>query len=215
MSDKTLRQDVLDELEFEPSLDATNIGVTVDSGVVTLTGHVMSFAEKVAAEKAARRVRGVRAIAQEIHVQSPRETTCSDDGLAKRAADILSWNIQVPSDSIKITVQDGWATLTGAVDWQFQKLAAEDDIRRLSGLQGVHSEIAINPKLQISDIQKRIEEALKRTAAVEAKGIEVTAVDGKVTLRGTVHSWEERYAAESAAWSAAGVHSVDDFLAVN
>ncbi|MFI5016175.1 MAG: BON domain-containing protein [Hyphomicrobiales bacterium] len=215
MSDKRLRQDVLDELEFEPSLDAKNIGVAVDSGVATLTGHVASYAEKIAAENATRRVRGVRAIAQEIHVQSDGESRFSDDALAKRAADILSWNIQVPSDAIMITVQHGWATLTGAVDWQFQKQAAEDDIRRLSGVQGVHNEIKINPQLQVADIQGRIEDALKRHAAVEAKGIRVTAVDGKVTLEGTVHSWDERFAAESAAWSAAGVHAVEDRLAIS
>jgi osmotically-inducible protein OsmY len=214
MSDKILRQDVLDELEFEPSLDAAHIGVTVDSGVVTLTGHVASYAEKIAAEKAARRIRGVRAIAQEIHVQSSRDTKFSDDALAMRAADILSWNIQVPSDTIKITVQDGWATLTGDVDWQYQRQAAEDDIRRLSGVRGVHNEIKINPQLHVADVQKRIEDALKRSAAVEAKGIHVTAADGKVTLRGTVHSWDERFAVESAAWSAAGVHAVEDFLTI-
>jgi osmotically-inducible protein OsmY len=214
MSDKTLRHDVLNELDFEPCLDAAHIGVAVDEGVVTLTGHVLSYAEKVAAERAARRVRGVRAIAQEIHVQSSQDERFSDDALAKRAADILGWNIQVPSDSIAITVQQGWVTLSGEVDWQFQRQAAEEDIRRLSGVRGIHNEIVVRPRLQVADIHKRIEAALQRNAAVEAKGIEVTTVDGKVTLRGTVHSWDERIAAENAAWSAPGVHAVEDFLAI-
>src|SRR6516225_5815603 len=123
MSDLTLRQDILDELEFEPRIDAANIGVAVAKGVVTLTGHVSSYAQKIAAEAAARRVKGVRAIAQEIEVRFPFEKKDSDDEIAKRVADILQWDSMVPDEAIQVSVQKGWVTLSGTVDWQYQRMA--------------------------------------------------------------------------------------------
>jgi osmotically-inducible protein OsmY len=216
MDDKLVREDVLDELEFDPSVDATNIGVAVDEGVVTLTGHVSSYAEKTAAECAARRVRGVRAIAQEIEVRYPSEKKALDDEIAKRALTVLNWDAMIPQDAVKVTVQKGWVTLTGEVNWQYQKEAAVDAVRKLSGVTGVHDCISIKPQtVHVSDIKKKIEDALARHAQIEAEAIRVDIRDGnKVSLQGKVDSWEEREAVESAAWSVAGVQSVDDRLTI-
>lgn len=212
MSDLELRLAVLAELEYEPSIDAANIGVTVDRGVVTLSGHVANYAEKVAAERAVRRVKGVRAIAEEIEIRLPREKKTADDEIAKRAADILRWDSQVPKDAIEITVQDGWVTLSGTVEWQFQRTAAESDIYKLSGVAGVNNHVKIRSRVQAADIQNRIEDALKRNAEIEAEGIDVTVRDGTVTLTGFVHDLAEHDAIRNAAWSAPGVQSVDDRL---
>src|SRR6516225_1555179 len=132
MDDKLVRDDVLEELDFDPSIDATNIGVAVDEGVVTLSGHVSSYAEKIAAESAARRVRGVRAIAQEIEVRYPGEKETADDEIAKRVLSVFRWNAMIPQEAVKVTVQKGWVTLRGEVNWQYQKKAAEDAIRQLA-----------------------------------------------------------------------------------
>ncbi len=216
MDDKLVREDVLDELEFDPSIDATNIGVAVDDGVVTLTGHVSSFAEKTAAECATRRVKGVRAIAQEIEVRYPSEKKTADDEIAKRALTVLNWGAMIPQDAVKVTVQKAWVTLTGEVNWQYQKKAAEDAIRKLSGVTGVSNCISIKPQtVDVSDIKKQIEDALARHAQIEAQAIRVDVRDGnKVSLQGKVDSWEEREAVENAAWSVAGVQSVDDRLTI-
>ena len=140
MSDSALRQDIIDELDFEPSVKAAHIGVAVDSGVVTLSGHVCSYAEKLAAEQAAKRVKGVKAIAQEIEVRYPSDLKTADDEIAKRAVNILRWSAVVPQDAVQVKVQDGWVTLSGQLEWQFQRTAAETEIRRLSGVAGVINE---------------------------------------------------------------------------
>jgi len=216
MSDLQLRQDVLDELEFEPSVNAAHIGVAVDKGVVTLSGHVGSYAEKTAAVTSARRVKGVRAIADDIEVRYASDKKTSDDEIAKRAIDILGWDTVVPSGSIQVTVRDGWVTLIGTVDWYYQKKAAEEDIQKLSGVRGVINNIEIKPRAKADDVKKKIEEALKRYAEVEAKAIRVTVLDNdKVILEGKVDNWDERYAVENAAWSAPGVRSVEDRLAIS
>ena len=208
-----MRQHILDELEFEPSVNAAHIGVAVDRGVVTLTGHVSSYTEKLAAVKAARRVKGVRAIAEEIEVRFPNGKKTADDEIAKRTADILEWDALVPKESIQITVHDGWVTLAGNVDWYFQKIAAEDDVRKLSGVRGVTNNIAIVPRVRGEDVKRKIEDALKRNAQIEAEAIQVTVRGGnKIILEGKVHNWDERYAIETAAWSAPGVKSVEDRL---
>ena len=214
MEDKTLRQIIIDELDYEASIDAAHIGVAVDSGVVTLTGHVGNYAEKVAAEEAVKRVRGVRAIAEEIEVRYPGAKKTSDDEIAKRAIDILSWDVRVAYHSIQVKVQQGWVTLSGEVDWQYQKQAAEETIRKLSGIVGVSNLISIKARPQPADVKKRIEDALKRSAEVEANSIRVSVKDGKVTLEGKVRAWYERRLAEQAAWSAQGVSAVEDRLAV-
>jgi osmotically-inducible protein OsmY len=215
MDDKLLRQNVLDELDFEPSIDAANIGVAVSDGVVTLTGHVPSYAEKLAAERATRKIKGVRAIAQEIEVRYPTDKKTADDEIAKRALSILKWHVMIPEDAVKVTVQKGWVTLAGELNWQYQRKDAEDAVRKLSGVTGVTNSIALKPTVSVSDIKRKIEGALARHAHIEAEGIRINVRDGnKVSLEGKVDSWDEREAVENAAWSVAGVQSVDDRLTI-
>jgi len=214
MSNKQLRQDILDELDFEPSVNATNIGVAVDNGVVTLNGHVSSYAEKIATEQAVRRVKGVRAIAQELEVRYPSERKTADDEIAKRALDILRWSL-VSSEAIKLTVHSGLITLSGEMEWQYQKKAAEDAVRKLSGIVGVINNIKIKPQVSVSDLKQKIEDALKRSAEVEARAIRITVRDGgNILLEGKVHDWMERDVVENAAWSAPGVTVVEDRLTI-
>jgi len=214
MSDITLRQNVLDELEFEPSLDAANIGVAVEDGVVTLTGHVGSYAEKVAAEHVVQRVRGVRAVAQEIEVRYAADKKTADDQIAKRALDIIAWDTTVPEDKVMVKVENGWITLTGEVAWQFQRTAAEHAVRRLTGVVGVTNLMTVRPHVDAAGVKHRIEDALKRNAELEAGAIRVNVVGGKVTLEGNVRAWHERAVAERAAWAAPGVNAVEDHLTV-
>jgi osmotically-inducible protein OsmY len=212
--DKQLRQDILDELDFEPSIKAASIGVSVENSVVTLTGHVSSYAEKIAAEQAVRRVKGVRAIAQEIEVRFPSDKKTADDEIAKRALDMLRWSF-VPSDVVKLTVHHGLITLSGEVEWQYQKRSAEDTVRKLSGIVGVINDIRIKPQVSVPDLKKKIEDALKRSAEVEAKAIRITVRDGgNILLEGKVHDWLERGVVEYAAWSAPGVKAVEDRLTI-
>lgn len=213
MSDLTLRQTVLDELEFEPSVDAAHIGVAVKDGVVTLSGHVGSYAEKLAAEQATRRVKGVQAIAQEIEVRYPEDQKTADDEIAARALNILRWSAVVPAGSVLVKVQDGWVTLSGQVSWQYQRNAAESQIRRLSGVKGVVNSVTIKSRVQPIDVKRKIEDALKRNAEIQAQSIRVSVEDGgRVELEGNVHDWREREVAENAAWSVPGVVRVDDRL---
>lgn len=215
MPDTQLRQLVIDELEFEPSIDATNVGVLAHDGVVTLTGHVRSYAEKVAALQAARRVRGVRAIAQEIEVRYPGEAKAADDEIATRVLTVLEWDAMVPEDRIRVTVQNGWVNLGGTLDWQYQKKAAEDAVRKLVGVVGVTNAITMKASVQAADIKKKIEDALARNAHIEARDIRVSVSDHNVSLEGIVDSWEVHDAVENAAWSVPGVQSVDDHLTVS
>jgi hyperosmotically inducible protein len=211
MGDLQLQRDVVDELEYEPSVDAAHIGVAVDKGVVTLTGHVASYAEKQSAIAAVRRIKGVRAIAEEIEVRYPSDKKTSDDEIAKRAIDILGWDTMVPSGSIQVMVRDGWVTLTGSVDWHYQRKQAEEDVRKLSGVRGVINTVEIEPSVQVEDVKRKIEEALRRHAKIESNAIRITVPERyKVVLEGKVGSWDERYAVENAAWSAPGVKSVED-----
>jgi osmotically-inducible protein OsmY len=212
MDDKVLRQFIIDELDFEPSIHAAHIGVAVEKGVVTLTGHVGSYVEKIEAERVVQRVKGVKAIAEEIEVRYGDEPKRSDDEIAQRAVNILSWSTQVPEGVIHVKVQRGWVTLTGAVEWQFQKIAAEAAIHKLSGVLGVTNLIEIKPHVDAPDVRKKIIDALKRNAELEADSIRVTVDDNKVILEGKVKAWYERGVAERAAWSAPGVKSVEDRL---
>lgn len=214
MSDSTLRQDIIDELDFEPSVDAADIGVAVENGVVTLTGHVSTYAQKVAVEDVVRHVKGVRGIAQAIEVRPFGTHRTADDEIAKRAINTISWNTSVPDDAVQVKVQNGWLTLSGKVEWQYQKTAAADAVRGLAGVVSVTNEIEVKPHASAFDVKKRIEDALKRNAEVEAKAINVSVLDGKVTLDGRVSLWSERSAAERAAWSAPGVSSVVDRIRV-
>lgn len=215
MPDKQLRQDVLDELDFEPSIDASEIGVSVKDGVVALTGHVPSYAQKIAAERAVWRVKGVKAIAQELRVHYPDARKLGDDDIARRAVSMLNWDASVPAETVRVTVQDGWVTLAGEVRWQYQRMAAETDVRKLSGVLGITNNIHIAPLVEADDVQRRIEQALRRHAEVEAHSVRVTVQDGgAIVLDGQVDNWDERRAVERAAWSAPGVRSVEDRIVI-
>lgn len=215
MDDIALRQNILDELEFEPRVDAADIGVGARDGIVTLTGHVGTYAEKDAAEKAVRRVKGVRAIAQEMDVRilGPRRT--DDDDIARRAVKMVDWNISIPKQMVQIRVCKGVVTLTGKVEWQYQKNAAAAAVRDLAGVVGVSNLIDVVTGISADDVKRRIENALERDAELEAQAIRVDVSDGKVTLKGNVRTLSERRAAERAAWSAPGVHTLDDQLSIS
>ena len=215
MTDTQFRQDIIDELEFDPSFNGEHIGVVVDKNVVTLTGHVNSYAEKLAAIAAARRVKGVHAIAEIIEVRYSYQNKTADDQIAKRACDILNWDVLVSTNAVDVLVQDGWVTLSGNVNWYYEKISAEDDVRKLSGVRGVTNKIAIRPPVDSANVKSKIESALKRHAEVEANAIRVTVQNGnKVVLEGKVDNWDERRAVENAAWSAPGVASVEDRLTI-
>ncbi len=214
MNDKQLRMDIIEELDWEPSIDAAHIAVAVENGVVTIAGHVPNFAQKITAESAVKRVRGVRAIAQELEVRPLHTATRADDEIAKRAVDILSWDVTMPKDAVQVKVQDGWVTLTGQVDWHYQREAAEDNVRKLSGVMGLSNLITIKPRVQAGDLKSRIEDALKRNALSEANAIRIEAVDGKVKLQGRVQSWHEHDLVETAVWAAPGVRDVEDHVTI-
>jgi osmotically-inducible protein OsmY len=211
MDDKTLRQDIIDELDFDPSVHSSNnIGVAVQNGVVTLTGHVASYAEKLAAERASRRVAGVRAVAEEIEVRYPSEKKTADDQIAERALKVMAWDASVPDDAISLRVERGWVTLEGSVPWYYQKRACEDAVRKLTGVAGVSNLIKVKPRVEAADVKDKIMAALKRNAEIEADAIRITVKDNTVTIDGKVKAWYERDLVEQAAWSAPGVASVID-----
>lgn len=214
MSDATLRQTVLDELDYDPQINAAHIGVAVENGVVTLSGHVGSYAEKLAAEKAARRVRGVRAIAEELRVRFLGDPKTADDEIAARAVAILRWSVAAPADHVSVKVQHGHVQLSGEVDWQYQRHAAENAVRQLSGVAGIVNAITVRPRPLTSDVKRKIDAALRRNAEIDARNIHVSVDGGLVSLNGHVHGWRERDAAESAAWSAPGVARVKDNLRI-
>lgn len=212
MGDKQIRQNIIDELEFDPSIDAAHVGVSVENGIATLTGHVGSYTERVAAEKAAQKVRGVRGVVEEIKVRFGGETPPRDEDLAQRAVQMLDWSVTVPRKSVQVKVQNGWVTLTGRVDWQYQKEEAYRSIKRLAGVAGIINSIDVTPKASVPDVRAKILAALKRNAELEADAIQVTVKDARVVLEGKVNAWHERRLAENAAWSAPGVRAVEDHL---
>lgn len=212
--DGLLRDDVLAELEFEPRVDARHIGVTAEKGVVTLSGHVATLTEKRAAEAAVRRVRGVRAIAEEIEVRLPSFRKGHDDEIAKRAADILSWREPNLTSRIRITVSHGVVTLEGDVEWYYQRADVEHDIWHLSGVVGVINKLVVRAAAQPVEVMDKIKAALERSADLEAKNITVSANGDKIVLGGRVHTWHERDLAERAAWAAPHVVAVQNMIAV-
>lgn len=215
MTDMDLKEKIEEELDWEPSVDAADIGVAVEEGIVTLMGHVNTYAQKLAAERAIKRVKGVRAVAQELKVQlGPRDRT-GDDEIARRAANVLDWDVSVPSDRVNIMVQDGMITLTGEVDWQYQANQARTRVYALPGVKGVSNQIRIKTRPAAADVKQRIERALLRNAEVEAKTIRVSVADGCVTLEGKVDAWHDRQVAEQAAWAAPGVKSVVDNIRIS
>ena len=215
MTDQSLKQTVVDELVWDPSVNEAHIGVTARSGVVTLTGHVGSYAEKHAAEQAAGRVSGVQAIADELEIRYLYAVGHGDEDIAKQALNVLAWDLAVPKEKVKVKIDKGWVTLSGDVDWYYQKNAAESDVRKLLGVMGVSNQIVIKPSVQASDVQKKIKAAFERNADVEAAKIVVATDGSKVTLSGKVDSYYQRTLAENTAWSAPGVTHVHDHITVN
>ena len=213
-SDKTLQQDVIDELAWDPSIKATKIGVAVKDGIVTLTGHLDTYAEKEAAMRALRRVTGVKAIAVELDVKLSAEHERSDTDIANSVETALKWNTSIPADAIRATVEHGWVTLDGEVEWDFQRRSAEKAIRPLIGVVGITNQVKLRAKPVAADISRQIEDALKRQAIREAQHIKISVDGSTVTLSGPVHSWHERVAAQGVAWSAPGVRTVVNELRV-
>ena len=214
INEHQLRHDVLDELEYEPSVNAAHIGVGVNAGVVTLTGFVSSYSEKLAAERAARRVKGVKAIAEEIEIRLPSDKKVADDEIAGRAVDILKWRVGFPANRINVKVEKGIVTLTGDVDWRFQKSEAEAVVHNLTGVAGVANLIRVNSAVQVPEVKEKIQKALHRSADLDASRITVQTDGGKVVLGGKVHASYERDIAERAAWSAPGVTEVQDHILI-
>lgn len=214
-SDNELKQAVFDEMRWEPSVEAAHIGVTAKSGVVTLTGHVDTYAQKSDAEKAASRVKGVKAVVENIEVKLPSSYERDDEDIAAAAIDRLGWNSSIPEDAVKVKVEGGWVTLTGEVAWNYEKSAAEGDIRTLMGVTGVSNQILLKPSLiSTSDVRNDIERALHRSWYYDPNTIKVAADGGKITLTGTVTTWNARQLAGSAAWSAPGATSVENEISV-
>jgi osmotically-inducible protein OsmY len=213
-TDAQLKKDVESELEWDPSINATHVGVTVNDAVVTLAGHLDSYAEKIAAERAVQRVAGVKAVAIELDVRLAAGHKRTDSEIAAAAESGLKWHALVPEERIKVMVEKGWITLSGEVEWDYQRTQAVKAVRPLTGVLGVIDNIALKPQVAPANITARIQDALKRQAEREAKGIEVSVNGSTVTLKGQVHSWAERTAARGAAWSAPGITSVVNQLRV-
>jgi osmotically-inducible protein OsmY len=214
MTDKDLKQHVERALEWEPSVDATDIGVSVETGVVTLRGNVASYAEKLAAERTALAVYGVKGLANDLVVHLSNLFQRTDTEIAHAALNALGWSALVPKDRVTVTVAQGWLNLQGTVDWQYQKDAAVRAVQDLTGVKGVTNKITVKARVKAADVRTEIEAAFRRHAEIDARRINVTAMDGTVILSGNVHSWSERRQAERAAWAAPGVVMVDDRLAI-
>lgn len=213
-TDADLQRDVIAELSWDPAVDATSIGVAVKDGVVTLTGHLNTFAEKHAAARAVRRMAGVKAIALEIDVRLAPDHRRSDTDIATSAEQALKWNTLIPADAVKLSVDRGWITLRGDVEWDYQRRAIEKAVRPLMGVVGISNEITLRVKPKQDNLHHKIEEALTRQAIREARHIKI-GVDGTtVTLTGQVHSWHEREAAQWVAWTAPGVRAVINELRI-
>ncbi|MHC2018943.1 BON domain-containing protein [Methylobacterium sp. CM6247] len=212
MDDTLLRQHILDELDFDPSVGSAHIGVAVDGGVVSLSGCVGTYAERIAAEKVVQRVRGVRAITESLEVRGPDTERTGDVEIAGRVLNVLAWDSRIQDHGIQVKVEKGAVTLNGTVPYYFQSVAAASDVRRLSGVTDVLNLLAVRPPAEAVHVKAKILAALKRNAKLDGDAIQVTVVDDEVTLEGFVNAWHEREVAERAAWSAPGVRAVVDRL---
>jgi osmotically-inducible protein OsmY len=212
--DSELQRDVMDELAWEPSVDAAEIGVSVENGVVILNGTVKSLTEKWTAERVTQHVEGVRAVTDELVVKLAGDSQHTDADIARAAVNVLDWNTSVPPNRVKVLVQNGCITLGGSVEYHFQKMAAENAVRHLKGVKGVSNLIGVNPRVSAGDVIHAIKKALHRAAQVDAEKISVEASAGKVILRGNVRTWTEREEAERAAWAAPGVTNVQNDIQI-
>jgi osmotically-inducible protein OsmY len=214
-SDSEIERDVREELQWDPDLNAEDIAVSVKSGVVTLTGFTRSYTDRLEAEIAAKRVAGVRAVVNDIEVRLPAIDQRPDPSIAREAVEALKSELPISHEKIKLTVKDGWITLEGAVEWQYQKTSAENAVRKVKGVKGVTNLITVAPKVEPTDLKRKIMEAFKRNAEVDANRIEVETKGSEVILKGTVRSWIEREEAERVAWSAPGITNVEDRIVVS
>ena len=213
IDDKQIQQNVISELDWDPEVDSNEIGVAVEDGVVTLSGQVGSYWTKKAAEKAAKRVTGVRGIAQDIIVTYTGMKR-TDKDIADAAVHSIIWNTTIPDEAVTVKVENGWVVLDGEVDWNFQKKAAENAVERIKGVEGVSNLIVIKPKVTSSVVKSTIKQALERRAEVEASHIQIETEGSKVILRGKVKTWSERSEVQKAAWAAPGVTSVENYLVI-
>lgn len=214
LNNMELQKKVLEALDWEPSLDASRIGVAASGGVVTLTGQVQSYADRFTAERVVKQMTGVKGLANDLEVRLPGDARRTDTDLASAAVKALEWDVQVPQQKIKLRVADSWVTLEGQVEWQFQREASERAVRHLLGVRGVSNQITLMVRVTPTDLKNRIEAAFKRNAELDARKIRVETRGSTVVLDGTVHSWAERDQAERAVWAAPGVAAVEDHLAV-
>jgi osmotically-inducible protein OsmY len=213
-TDEDIKRDVEAELRWDPDIDPTDISVNVKDGVVSLTGFVKSYLQKFEAEKDAKRVAGVLGIANDLEVRTPASEQPPDPDIAREAVEAIKRQLPLTYQNIKVVARDGWVTLEGEAEWNYQKDRAEEAVRSVKGVKGVINTILVKPKAAPAEIKRKIEEALKRSAELDANNIEVEASDGEVILKGTVHSWFEREEAERAAWQAPGVKKVEDRIAI-
>ena len=213
-SDSEIERDVKEELMWNPDLDATDIAVSVKNGVVTLTGFVRSYADRLEAEAGAKRVAGVVGVANDIEVRLPSVDERPDPDIARDAVSALKTQLPFSSERIKVIVKSGWVTLEGEVEWQYQKTTAENAVRRIKGVKGVTNLIGLKPRAEPSEIKKKITDAFRRNAEVDANRIQIETNGSEVILKGSVRSWIEREEAERVAWSAPGVTKVEDRMVV-
>jgi osmotically-inducible protein OsmY len=212
--DRVLQRKVIDELEWEPAVESADIGVAVVDGVVTLNGFVKSYAQKLAAEKAVRRVAGANAIAEELKVRYASDAKTADHEIAKRILDMFSWNTMIPQDKVQVKVEHGWVTLSGDVKWHYQSKEAARVASQINGVVGVSNSVKVANPVNVGDIRKRIEDAFERQADLDARSVTISVDGNQVTLNGHVKAWFERQAAERAAWAAPGVSRVVDHISV-